>query len=91
MKHRLVNRGVLVAIATSVLIGTGCATTRGPQLVVDSHIGYNKAISQVLKEELLLNVVRRRYLDPLQFVTVSSISTNIGLSADAHAGLLPKT
>jgi len=68
-----------------MLLGTGCANTRGPQLVVNSHIDYNKAVSQVLKEELLLNVVRRRYMEPLQFVNVSSISTNISMTADVHA------
>jgi len=30
-------------------------------------------------------VVRRRYMEPLQFVTVSSISTNIGLTANYQA------
>lgn len=82
MRTDLSRCGLAMAAAASALLVTGCTTTRGPQLVVNSHIGYNKAISQVLKEELLLNVVRRRYLEPLQFVTVSSISTNIGLSAD---------
>lgn len=77
--------GMPLCALVSVAIISGCAHTRGPQLVLNSHIEYNKAVSQVLKEELLLNVVRRRYLEPLQFVAVSSISTNIGLSVDAAA------
>lgn len=79
------SRGLFFGAAFGVVLLIGCARTRGPQLVVNSHIEYNKAVSQVLKEELLLNVVRRRYLEPLQFVAVSSISTNIGLSVDAEA------
>lgn len=79
------NRWVFFIPAAWILLPSGCARTRGPQLVLNSHIEYNKAVSQVLKEELLLNVVRRRYLEPMQFVSVSSISTNIGLSVDASA------
>lgn len=78
-------RHVLVVCVGMTFLTHGCAATRGPQLVLNSHIDYNKAVSQVLKEELLLNVVRRRYLEPLQFVSVSSISTNIGMSVDASA------
>ena len=63
----------------------GCAETRGPELVVNSHIEYNKAVSQVLKEELLLNVVRRRYMEALQFVSVSSISSNFSTSMSVGA------
>jgi hypothetical protein len=43
-------------------------------------LDYNKAVSQVVNEELLLNIVRRRYYEPPQFVSVSSISTQITTS-----------
>ena len=68
-----------------VLLLTGC-TTFGPQLVLDSHIEYNKAVKQVIQEELLLNIVRRRYYEAPQFVTVSSISTSMGTSAGVSGG-----
>ena len=67
-------RGLSLSVTASVTLFTACTSTRGPELIVNSHIDYNRAVSQVLKEELLLNVVRRRYLEPLQFVSVSSIS-----------------
>lgn len=76
-------RGSVLAVAASMFFIGGCATTRGPELVLNSHVDYNKAVSQVLREELLLNIVRRRYLEPLQFVMVSSITTTVGVSADA--------
>lgn len=75
--------GAPILALVSVATISGCAHTRGPQLVLNSHIDYNKAVSEVLKEELLLNVVRRRYLEPLQFVAVSSISTNLGMTVEA--------
>ncbi len=68
------------------VIATGCAETRGPELVVNSHNEYNKAVSQVLKEELLLNIVRRRYLEAPQFLNVSSINSNFTTTAGVGVG-----
>ena len=60
-------------ILVAMVLPTGC--TNGPELIVNSHIDYNKAVRQVMNEELLLNIVRMRYAEAPQFVTVSSINT----------------
>lgn len=67
-------------------LAVGCASTRGPELVANSHIPYNKAVSQVLKQELLLNIVRRRYGEAPQFLNVSSITSNFTTSVQVSAG-----
>jgi len=48
-------------------------------------VAYNKAVSQVVREELLLNIVRRRYAEAPEFLDIASISTSIGLSVEAGA------
>jgi hypothetical protein len=68
-----------------VLFLSGCSTI-GPQLVLNSHVEYNKAVEQVIKEELLLNIVRRRYYEAPQFLTISSINSTMGISAGLSAG-----
>ncbi|MDB4409599.1 hypothetical protein N9235_02155 [Gammaproteobacteria bacterium] len=68
-----------------VLLLSGCSTY-GPQLVLSSHIEYNKAVEQVIQEELLLNIVRRRYYEAPQFVTISSISSTMSTSAVISGG-----
>ncbi len=68
-----------------VLFLSGCSTF-GPQLVLNSHIEYNKAVEQVIQEELLLNIVRRRYYEAPQFVTISSINSTMSISAGLSAG-----
>lgn len=68
-----------------VLLLSGCSTY-GPQLVLNSHIEYNKAVEQVIQEELLLNIVRRRYYEAPQFVTISSISSTMSTSAAISGG-----
>ena len=68
-----------------VLLLSGC-TTFGPKLVRSSHIEYNKAVEQVIQEELLLNIVRRRYYEAPQFVTVSSITSSMSTSGGISGG-----
>jgi hypothetical protein len=68
-----------------MLLLSGCSTF-GPQLVLNSHIEYNKAVEQVIQEELLLNIVRRRYYEAPQFVTVSNITTSMSTSAGISGG-----
>ena len=68
-----------------VLLLAGCSTY-GPQLVLNSHIEYNKAVEQVIQEELLLNIVRRRYYEAPQFVTISSISSTMSTSTAISGG-----
>ena len=41
-----------------VLLLSGCSTS-GPKVILNSHVEYNKAVEQVIQEELLLNIVRR--------------------------------
>jgi hypothetical protein len=60
--------------------------TFGPKLVLKSHIDYNKAVEQVIQEELLLNIVRRRYYEAPQFVTISNINTSMSTSAGISGG-----
>jgi hypothetical protein len=64
---------------------SACTHTKGPEIVVHSHLDYNKAVAQVVNEELLLNIVRRRYYEPPQFVSVSSISTQVTTSGNVGA------
>jgi len=68
-----------------VLFLSACSTF-GPQLVLNSHTEYNKAVEQVIQEELLLNIVRRRYYEAPQFLTVSSINSTMSTSASVSAG-----
>lgn len=89
MRKRKLNTRSMVAAAPlgAGLLLFGCASTSGPELVTNSHIEYNRAVSQVLKQELLLNVVRRRYLEAPQFLSVSSINSNITTTTSAGAGV----
>ena len=62
----------------------GCALY-GPKLTPISHLAYNQAVQESERRELLLNLVRLRYLEPPEFLAVSSISTQ--MEFDARASL----
>jgi hypothetical protein len=68
-----------------VLLLSSCKSI-GPNVVLKSHIDYNKAVEQVIQEELLLNIVRRRYYEAPQFVTISNINATMSYSAGASGG-----
>jgi len=64
----------VTGLALTFLVG--CSNTVGPKLVDHSFADYNRAFADVLREELLMNVVRRRYFETPQFIAFGSISTS---------------
>jgi hypothetical protein len=51
-----------------------------------SRMSYNEAVQQTERRELLLNLVRLRYAEQPEFLSISSISTQFGFSAGASLG-----
>lgn len=70
-----------------VLLSTACVTNLGPKTVAPSRFDYNQAIANSRNEQLLLNLVRLRYRDTVQFLEVSSVLTQY--SIDGSAGIYP--
>ena len=67
---RLLIASILGAVAMAAL--TGCQSI-GPKKLVDTHQGYNDAVQLAVSREMLLNIVRMRYLEVPDFLTVSSV------------------
>lgn len=69
-----------ILLATGLLISTllaGCASTIGPKVLNNSYVDYNETVRKVVSEEVLLNIVRRRYYEAPQFTTIASITTQV--------------
>jgi hypothetical protein len=64
---------------------SGCAF--GPSALQGSRPEYNRVIQQTEKQELLLNIVRLRYGEPIKFLQVSSIVASWNRGASATGGL----
>lgn len=59
-----------VAVATTALLG--CAL--GPRSVEQSRLRYNEAVKTTTEEQLLLNIVRLRYIDTPSSLSIASIA-----------------
>lgn len=80
-RHSLVPFVVLAALLSSA------CTSFGPSRLSSSHTAYNDAIQLTVTREVLINIVRSRYSDPMQFFAVSAINAQWSVSADASAGV----
>ena len=75
------------AVAVAALSVAACAPL-GPRTIQISRPLYNEAVQQTEAQQLLLNIVRQRYNDPILFLDVTSISS--GASRSINAGINPK-
>jgi hypothetical protein len=78
---------LIAMLAVLVLLG-GC-TQFGPKALTAGRPLYNIAVQETESQQLLLNIVRQRYRDPVLFLDVTSISS--GFNRQASAGLLGNT
>ncbi len=69
-----------VALAVSLLAG-GCSTT-GPAAIRGDRFNYNQAGAQSTKEQLLLNIVRLRYGEPIYVLEIGSMISSHTLVAN---------
>ena len=79
-------RRVLLIAALLFLI-SGCAA-RGAKRVPADRFDYNAAIAQSTREQMLLNIVRSRYLEVPVFLTVSSLLTQYEYGTSAGVGTI---
>ena len=63
----------------------GCSQM-GPQVIMTGRPQYNVAVQQTEAQQLLLNIVRNRYNDPVLFLDITSITS--GFSRGVNAGVL---
>ena len=69
-----------------MLLTVSCSNF-GPQRVVSSHTAYNDAVQLTVTREVLANIVRSRYADPIQFIAVSTINAQFSINAGSGAGV----
>src|SRR5215470_3541507 len=72
-------------VVSMMLAGlSGCV---GPVLLKGSRPEYNKAVQQTDIKELLLNLIRLRYGEPVQFLLIGSINSTFQYQANAGANI----
>ena len=66
-----------------VLLSTGCALRVGPKTVTRDRFDYSSAIDSSWKEQMLLNMVRNRYVDPPFFMDVTQVVASYSFGGKA--------
>ena len=59
----------------------------GSRHLVDGQLAYNEAVREASDKEMLLNIVRIRYHDTIEFLSINSINSTISFSLSANAGV----
>lgn len=80
---RAATRGIISLLMSFAL---GCVHI-GPPSIVQDRLSYNEALATSAKEQILLNIVRLRYVDTPVFVDVAQIVAGYTLANTGGAGI----
>ena len=72
----LYQRFILLSLTLLVFFTSGCSQL-GPDFMENGRNEYNKVLANTNDEEMLLNLVRRRYADSIAILEVNSVSTSL--------------
>lgn len=84
LRYRRVTLSILMLFMG--VMSSSC-TSFGPKEVISSHTAYNESVQLTVTREVLSNIVRSRYLDPMQFLAVSAINTQFSVNVGGTAGV----
>ena len=76
-------RGSAVLLLASLLALSGCALRVGPKTVPLDRFDYSQSLSRSWQQQMLLNLVRVRYLDAPFFLDVSQVVAQYSLTLGA--------
>lgn len=65
-----------ITLAMIIFVLSGCSQL-GPEFMENGRNEYNKVLANTNDEEMLLNLVRRRYADSIAILEVNSVSTSL--------------
>ncbi len=82
---RFPSQGIAVLMAFFLVALSGCASI-GPGKIVSERTGYNASITESWKQQILLNIVKIRYVEPLFFVDVGDIVAAHSMETGANVG-----
>ena len=73
----------LVLLAVAAVIG-GCAVSPGADRLPSDHFAFNDAIELAESREMLLNIVRNRYADPIKFLSVGTLGSSFSVGVEVE-------
>ncbi|MDX1570375.1 MAG: hypothetical protein R3200_07810 [Xanthomonadales bacterium] len=74
----------LLGLLLGIAFLAGCRQL-GPVVLGTNRAAYNMAVQRSTNQELLLNLVRLKYREPISFLQITSINSRFGFGIDATA------
>lgn len=78
-------RALSLVLPILLLTSAGCATKLGSNSLPEVRASYNEAVAASTDEQMLLNIVRLRYLHSTTFLQVTSVTTQYALTTNVGA------
>lgn len=85
MKVRTVVIRYVVLIVLLPLLGSGCGSI-GPKKISSDRLDYSTVLAESWKKQMLLNIVKVRYLDLPIFLDVGQLVTGYSMETSVNAG-----
>ena len=85
-KYFLMQHTTWVVVVLTAVLSTSCASF-GSKRLIASHTAYNDAVQLTVAREVLANIIRSRYSDPMMFIAVSAINASFSVSVSGSAGV----
>lgn len=82
---QLFHRKIVILAAVGLMALSGCASI-GPGKMISERTAYNASITESWKQQILLNIVKIRYVEPLFFVDVGDIVAAHSMETGANVG-----
>jgi len=76
---------ISIAVMAVFMVCQGCSF--GPKTIEQGHIAYNEGAKAAADDELLLNIIRLRYFDTIEFLATNSISAQTSITVGIGAEL----
>ena len=76
----------IIGFLLAASLSTSCRSV-GAKKLVSSHTSYNDAVQLTVTREVLANIVRSRYADPMQFIAVGAINAQFSVNVGGSAGV----
>jgi hypothetical protein len=73
-------------LLVSSLLLPACQSSFGPDGLNNTHPAYNQSIINTLNQQMLLNLVRLKYMDEPYFLTISSVTASLGFGHSIGIG-----
>ncbi len=77
-------RGGIILLGLMIVVFSGCASV-GPGTVSRDRFDYNSSLTESWKRQILLNIVKIRYVEPVSFVDVGQIVAGYSMESGVSA------